>query len=59
MERGGGGGGDEERLRRGELQALKYRSKNCLTKCSMTLSMNRTYLSSVWLGNKYEFRHTI
>ena len=56
MERGGG---DEERLRRGELQALKYRSKNCLTKCSMTLSMSRTYLSSVWFGNKYEFRHTI
>jgi hypothetical protein len=40
-------------------QALKYRSENRLTKCSMTLNLGRTYvlwcpmtLSSVWLGNK-------
>jgi hypothetical protein len=48
-------------------QALKYRSENCLTKCSMTLSRTYVYCDVRWLwvqfglevGNKYVCRHKL
>jgi hypothetical protein len=48
------------------LQAIKYLLQGRLTKCPMTLSLGRTYVwwcpmtfSSVWLGNKSEWRKLI